>query len=334
MFPNQFYTPARSFTPLIKKPINWSGLLTNTQKPLNIVNQAIPIVYQIKPIVNNARTIFKVANEFSKTNSNNNSNNTGNTNTGSGNNGAGNGSNDSGANKPVDTEKPESTEKDTEKPADTEKDTEKPVPDTEKPVEDTECKHTNTFAGANGNDTHDILCRDCFINKDIEIVLGTEPCNYAGGSCKCGTSCPHKNTTEVVESTDKSGRCGFTCNQCGWTSLLQHEIYWDNSNFYEACGRCSTIWPCDHGGGANLVLVRGFEEHEYHCTSCRSLVSSEPHTYVNGSCSVCGWSDPNWNPEPPVEGGGAGEEIPIEPVEDGVTGMDIVKVWKHICRYR
>jgi len=76
MFPNQFYTPSRSLSPLIKKSINWSGLLTNTQKTLNIVNQAIPIVYQIKPIVNNARTMFKVANEFSKANSNNSSNNT------------------------------------------------------------------------------------------------------------------------------------------------------------------------------------------------------------------------------------------------------------------
>lgn len=71
MFPNQFYSPMSSLTPLAKKTINWSGLLNNTQKTLNIVNQAIPIVYQIKPIVNNARTMFRVANEFTKTNSNN-----------------------------------------------------------------------------------------------------------------------------------------------------------------------------------------------------------------------------------------------------------------------
>ena len=75
MFPNQFYSPIQSLTPVARKTINWSGLLSNTQKTLNIVNQAIPIVYQIKPMVNNARTIFKVANEFSKTNSNNNQNN-------------------------------------------------------------------------------------------------------------------------------------------------------------------------------------------------------------------------------------------------------------------
>ena len=71
MFPNQFYSPVgSSLMPLAKKTINWSGLLTNTQKTLNIVNQAIPIVYQIKPIVNNAKTMFRVANEFNKTDSN------------------------------------------------------------------------------------------------------------------------------------------------------------------------------------------------------------------------------------------------------------------------
>ena len=70
MFPNQFLTPMQSLMPLARRTINWSGLLTNTQKTLNIVNQAIPIVYQIKPIVNNAKTMFKVANEFTKTNNN------------------------------------------------------------------------------------------------------------------------------------------------------------------------------------------------------------------------------------------------------------------------
>lgn len=75
MFPNQFYSPIQSITPVARKTINWSGLLSNTQKTLNIVNQAIPIVYQIKPMVNNAKTIFRVASEFNKTSSNNKSNN-------------------------------------------------------------------------------------------------------------------------------------------------------------------------------------------------------------------------------------------------------------------
>ncbi|MCI8347789.1 MAG: hypothetical protein HFJ12_07630 [Bacilli bacterium] len=41
--------------------INWGNLLTNTQKSLGIINQAIPIVYQVKPIVNNAKTMFRIA---------------------------------------------------------------------------------------------------------------------------------------------------------------------------------------------------------------------------------------------------------------------------------
>jgi len=40
--------------------INWGSLLNNTQKTLNVINQAIPVYYQIKPIYNNARTMFKV----------------------------------------------------------------------------------------------------------------------------------------------------------------------------------------------------------------------------------------------------------------------------------
>lgn len=41
--------------------INWSSLLSNTQKSLGIINQAIPIIYQVKPIISNAKTIFKIA---------------------------------------------------------------------------------------------------------------------------------------------------------------------------------------------------------------------------------------------------------------------------------
>ena len=44
------------------KAINWSGILSNTQKTLGIINQTIPIVYQVKPIINNAKTMFKIAN--------------------------------------------------------------------------------------------------------------------------------------------------------------------------------------------------------------------------------------------------------------------------------
>lgn len=44
-----------------KSGINWGTLLSNTQKSLGIINQAIPIVYQVKPIINNAKTMFRIA---------------------------------------------------------------------------------------------------------------------------------------------------------------------------------------------------------------------------------------------------------------------------------
>ena len=44
----------------LKGKFNWSSLLNNTQKTLNIINQAIPVFYQIKPIWSNAKTVFKI----------------------------------------------------------------------------------------------------------------------------------------------------------------------------------------------------------------------------------------------------------------------------------
>lgn len=43
------------------KRINWGNILNNTQKTLNVINQAIPIIYQVKPLVANARTLFRIA---------------------------------------------------------------------------------------------------------------------------------------------------------------------------------------------------------------------------------------------------------------------------------
>ncbi len=40
---------------------NWGNILSNTQKSLGIINQAIPIVQQVKPMVNNAKSMFKIA---------------------------------------------------------------------------------------------------------------------------------------------------------------------------------------------------------------------------------------------------------------------------------
>ena len=51
---------------IFKKGINWSTILSNTQKTLNIVNQTIPVVKQMGPLMNNAKTMFKLMNEFNK----------------------------------------------------------------------------------------------------------------------------------------------------------------------------------------------------------------------------------------------------------------------------
>lgn len=46
--------------------LNWSSLLSNAQKTLNVVNQAIPLYYQVKPVFNNIRTLGKIGKEFTK----------------------------------------------------------------------------------------------------------------------------------------------------------------------------------------------------------------------------------------------------------------------------
>ena len=51
---------------IFRNGINWSTILTNTQKTLNIVNQTIPVIKQMGPVMNNAKTMFKLMNEFKK----------------------------------------------------------------------------------------------------------------------------------------------------------------------------------------------------------------------------------------------------------------------------
>ena len=52
----------KGFGLLSFRKINWSNLLNNTQKTLNVINQAIPVYYQIKPIWGNAKTMFRMVN--------------------------------------------------------------------------------------------------------------------------------------------------------------------------------------------------------------------------------------------------------------------------------
>lgn len=52
--------------------IKWSSLLSNAQKTLSVVNQAIPLYYQVKPVFKNIRALGKIGKEFTKINSNEN----------------------------------------------------------------------------------------------------------------------------------------------------------------------------------------------------------------------------------------------------------------------
>ena len=60
------------FSRLLGRSLNWSSILSNTQKTLGIVNQAIPMFKQMSPVVKNAKTMFKIMNEFKKDDTSNN----------------------------------------------------------------------------------------------------------------------------------------------------------------------------------------------------------------------------------------------------------------------
>lgn len=49
---------------LAKKPFSWNSFLDNTQRTLNVINQAMPIYNQVKPMFRNMGTIFKVIGEL------------------------------------------------------------------------------------------------------------------------------------------------------------------------------------------------------------------------------------------------------------------------------
>lgn len=54
--------------------INLSSLLSNAQKTLGVLNQAIPLYYQVKPVFKNLKALGKIGKEFTKISENNNQN--------------------------------------------------------------------------------------------------------------------------------------------------------------------------------------------------------------------------------------------------------------------
>ncbi len=69
-FYNPYFIPMNTVRPSLFSSlfgrINFKSIISNTQKTLNFVNQAIPVFKEISPLVKNTKTIFKVFNEFNK----------------------------------------------------------------------------------------------------------------------------------------------------------------------------------------------------------------------------------------------------------------------------
>ena len=69
-YPYQSLGAKQGLFSIFKGKINWSSLLSNTQKTLNIINQAIPVFYQVKPIWNNTKIIGALKENDKKINNN------------------------------------------------------------------------------------------------------------------------------------------------------------------------------------------------------------------------------------------------------------------------
>ncbi|MBR3660755.1 MAG: hypothetical protein IKN63_02510 [Bacilli bacterium] len=52
--------------------IKWGEVLNNTQKTLNVINQAIPVYYQVKPIFSNVKSLGRLVSAFNEPDDTNN----------------------------------------------------------------------------------------------------------------------------------------------------------------------------------------------------------------------------------------------------------------------
>ena len=76
MNPKRYFIPTYPYTMPLKNPslfsrifggfrgINWSSLLTNANKTLNVVNQTIPLIRQTGPMFNNLRSMVQLTRAF------------------------------------------------------------------------------------------------------------------------------------------------------------------------------------------------------------------------------------------------------------------------------
>ena len=66
-YPYYHIIPTRPSLFGIFRGLNFSSILSGTQKALNLANQAIPLIKQVSPMFKNAKTMLRVVNEFRKT---------------------------------------------------------------------------------------------------------------------------------------------------------------------------------------------------------------------------------------------------------------------------
>ena len=76
MNPGRYFIPNYSYTIPMKNPglfsrifsgfrgVNWTSLLTNANKTLNVVNQTIPLIRQTGPMFNNLRSMIQLTRAF------------------------------------------------------------------------------------------------------------------------------------------------------------------------------------------------------------------------------------------------------------------------------
>lgn len=72
MAPNAIGTASKGGIFKSLTSIKWGNVLSNTQKTLNVINQAIPVYYQIKPIWQNVKSFGKIMEVFNSPDNDNN----------------------------------------------------------------------------------------------------------------------------------------------------------------------------------------------------------------------------------------------------------------------
>ena len=129
-------------------------------------------------------------------------------------------------------------------------------------------------------------------------------------------ACTHENTTTTVTATcTEAGKTTVTC-ECGEvigstdTAALGHD--WSNKD--GKCARSGCEATCEHSETetVNTATCGAAGKETVTCKNCGKVISETDkeatgtHSYVEGTCGVCGGADPDYTPAP--EGGEGGED--------------------------